>query len=211
MVNQFAPYLAGDKGTFIVKNVASSKKTIKIFQYPIPYGYTRDLLQIPGVGEADIRASLLKGELRNKIQAQEIIITSTDVELIQFNESQKLFLQTAGVLSGVEVGVEQSSGLAASGSTGGGDLGFVLKQNITPIGTKNGTNRTFITPDRFIDGSFNGHSLRIEVFHNGRLLVKNTDYTISESVVGLGFNIITFTAIAPVPDSQLIVHYAVAT
>lgn len=107
MVNKYAPYSAGDKGNFVVKNIAPSKKTLRIFQYPIPYGQTRDLLEIPGVSEADIRVSLLKGELRTKIRAQEIIVIENDAELIQFNESQKSFLEAAGVINGLEVGASQ--------------------------------------------------------------------------------------------------------
>src|SRR5574338_1584724 len=50
----------------------SPKKVIFIFHYPINPGETRDLLAIPGVQEADIRASLLKGELRHKFLCGDI-------------------------------------------------------------------------------------------------------------------------------------------
>ncbi len=92
------------RATFVVRNIITdSNKTIKIFDYPIPVGKTRDLLKIPGISEANIRASLLKGELRNKILAKEIEIIESDVDLLQFNASQKTFLQNAGVVNGLEV------------------------------------------------------------------------------------------------------------
>lgn len=211
MTNQFAPFIPGDKGTFVVRNISNPNKTIRIFQHPILCGTERDLLQIPGVSEADIRAALLKGEIRNKILAREIIIVSSDVDLLSFNSLQKQFLKDSGVSKGTEITVLESVGFTAGNDdpSSSGDLGFVLRQNITPIGTKNGINRTFVTPDRFIDGTYNGHSLRLEVFHNGRKLVKNTDYNISESVVGLGYNIITFCSFAPGINSQILVNYSV--
>ncbi len=106
-MNDFAPYIKKN-GSFVVKNVCPDrKKTIKIFNYPINYGMTRDILQIPGVGESDIRASLLKGELRHKILAKDIIILESDIDLLQFNIEQKSFLQSAGIINGLEVSADQ--------------------------------------------------------------------------------------------------------
>lgn len=105
--NDFAPYLKIN-GCFIVKNISSNeKKTIKIFHYPINWGNTRDILQIPGVSESDIRASLLKGELNHKIRSEDIEVICSDIDLLQFNINQKIFLQNAGVVDGLEV---ESSG-----------------------------------------------------------------------------------------------------
>lgn len=102
-MNEFAPYLKIN-GCFIVRNVTPDRqKVIKIFQYPIPFNQTRDLLQIPGVSESDIRASLLKGELQHKIRARDIIIECSDIDLLQFNAAHKLFLQNAGIINGLEV------------------------------------------------------------------------------------------------------------
>ena len=98
----FAPYLKIN-GCFVVLNTANENKTIKIFQYPINYGDTRDLLQIPGVAEDDIRASLLKGELNHKIRAGEITVICSDIDLLQFNTAQKTFLQGAGIVNGLSV------------------------------------------------------------------------------------------------------------
>lgn len=103
-MNDFAPFLK-KYGCFVVRNVTPDrKKTIKIFQYPINYMQTRDLLQIPGVGEADIRASLLKGELRHKILANDIVVECSDIDLLQFNLDQRAFLRAAGVINGLDIG-----------------------------------------------------------------------------------------------------------
>src|SRR5690349_13679833 len=102
-MNDFAPFTK-KYGCFIVRNTTTERpKTIKIFNYPINYQQTRDLLQIPGVGEADIRASLLKGELRHKILAGDIVVECSDIDLLQFNLGQKAFLQAAGVVHGLDV------------------------------------------------------------------------------------------------------------
>ena len=70
--NSFAPYVVrAGYGQFVVLNIANPPKMVRIFQEPIyPFGSdgdTRDLLKTPGWSEADIRASLLKGEIRNKL------------------------------------------------------------------------------------------------------------------------------------------------
>ena len=77
--NDFAPFQKIN-GCFIVRNICSYRqKTIKIFNYPIPFNRTRDLLAIPGVSESDIRASLLKGELQHKILVGDIVIECSDI------------------------------------------------------------------------------------------------------------------------------------
>ena len=52
---------------FIVKNIAASKKTIRVFGINIRYNKTYNLLNIPDITEADIKASLAKGSLMMKI------------------------------------------------------------------------------------------------------------------------------------------------
>ena len=86
-MDAFAPFQFPSKNaSFIVRNVTPDhQKTIKIFAYPILYNCTRDLLQIKGVSEGDIRASLLKGELRHKILVKDIIVEYSDIDLLQFN------------------------------------------------------------------------------------------------------------------------------
>ena len=88
---------------FVVKNIASGNKTIRIFNYPILNGQTRDLLAIPGVSESDIRYSLLRGDLYIKLQYKEAIIVDTDIDLLQFNDEQKRFLIEHGANHGLEI------------------------------------------------------------------------------------------------------------
>lgn len=206
--NEFAP-ISTNNGRFVVLNISTQQKMLKIFNYPIPFGTTRDLLAIPGVGEADIRASLLKGEIRIKIEAGEIVVTQSDIDLLQFNTIQYSFLTNAGITNGTRVTPGQLSGVSSSG----GSITYVWKQQIVPVGTKNGINRVFFTADLFLDGTYNGNIFRIIVNFNGRQLVKDVDYTISKTgtTPGVGFNTITFTSLIPDSSTQLYVDYTVAT
>ncbi|HVI41778.1 MAG TPA: hypothetical protein VM577_14090 [Anaerovoracaceae bacterium] len=96
---------------FVVKNVtdehpkwAPKGKRVRVFAYPINVGETRDLLAIPGVSEADIRHALLKGELQIKLDPniRELIVVDSDIDLLQFNDDQKAFLQSTGITKGLE-------------------------------------------------------------------------------------------------------------
>ena len=121
-MNSFAPYLKIN-GCFIVQNISPQVKTIKIFNYPINYMDSRDLLQIPGISESDIRASLLKGEINHKIRAKDITVICSDIDLLQFNNNHKLFLQSAGIINGLTIGVDNISqdlnDFISSGGAGG--------------------------------------------------------------------------------------------
>ena len=67
-MNIFADGLTGGALSFIVQNITTPPgRSIKVFNTPVPPGGTLDVMQIPGIGEDDIRASLIKGDLRNKI------------------------------------------------------------------------------------------------------------------------------------------------
>lgn len=96
---------------FVVKNVARKGKRVRVFNYPINNGDTRDLLAIPEVSEADIRHSLLKGELQIKLDPniRELIVVESDIDLLQFNDDHKLFLQSVGIIKGLEITGEQSN------------------------------------------------------------------------------------------------------
>lgn len=112
---------------FIVKNITTDrKKTIKIFHYPILYGQTRDILQIPGIQEADIRASLLKGEIRHKFLCGDIELISSNIDLLQFSNNQRIWLQNFGFSEGVSIGYDELDGyvqsIIGSGGSGGGGL-----------------------------------------------------------------------------------------
>lgn len=115
---------------FIVKNTtggsatAPYQKTIFIFNYPINWGEDRDLLQIPGLQEADIRASLLKGVLRHKFLCGDIALVSSNIDLLQFSDKQRNFLFQFGFTEGVQVGWDELDGYVQGqiGSGGGGGI-----------------------------------------------------------------------------------------
>lgn len=177
---------------------------VNIFQYPIYPGDTRDLLRIPGVDESDIRGSLLKGEIKHKLLAKEITVVCSDIDLLQFNDDQRAFLQLAGIVNGLTITADQAPGL------GGGGSGYYVRQGVDLVGLQNGSNRIFYTPDIFIQGNFIGNDLGIEIYHNGRHLANNIDYKTSESGgIGTGFNTITFLSFAPISSSTLKANYSV--
>ncbi len=91
---------------FVVKNIAENNKRIKIFQYPIANGKERDLMTIPSVSEADIRHSLLKGELLVKLKSKEIIVTQSNIDLLQFDDVHKKVLESYGITDGLQVNVD---------------------------------------------------------------------------------------------------------
>lgn len=101
--NSFAPYQKRFTSFIVTNIITDSNKVVRIFQYPIPVGKSRDLLDIPGVAEDDIRASLLKGEILHKLLANEISVTTSDIDLLQFNAQQKAFLQASGITIGLDV------------------------------------------------------------------------------------------------------------
>ena len=183
---------------FVVENITTGhyKKTVKVFNYPIPPGKRRDLLAIPEVSEADIRHALLKGELRIKLECRELIIYESNIDLLQFDSVQKAFLQSVGVVNGLEAGSTATT--------------YVFKQGISLSGVLNGVNKTFTTPDKFLDGTVGANTFNILVQHNGRILVKGTDYAISESGgPGSGYDTITLLTFAPDSDSTMIADYMV--
>jgi len=202
MTNQFAtqyPFNYPINGCFIVQNIITdSNKTIRIFDYPIPVGTSRDLLRIPGVSESSIRASLLKGTLRNKLIAKEIKVICSDIDLLQFNNTQKQFLLNGGIVNGLEV---------PGGIT---DINYVFKDEIPLIGVKDGINRVFTTPDKFLNGIYFGNNFHIHIKHNGRDIYEGIDYTISESGgVGTGFDTINIFSFTPKPRSLLFASYVI--
>jgi hypothetical protein len=183
---------------FKVMNI-TPKKMVRVFQYPIAPGMVRDLLDIPVVSEADIRHSLLKGELNMKILCNEIRVVESNIDLLQFDECQKAFLQAAGITDGLEV-------------SGGGDVNYLFRQNIPLIGVKNSANKIFIVPapDKFLNGLVDGNEFRIIIDHNGRRLIQNIDYIISESGgPGTGFDTIEMISFVPNKCSKLIADYVV--
>ena len=182
----FAPYLKIN-GCFIVKNISPQIKTIKIFNYPINYQCQRDLLQIPGVAENDIRASLLKGELNHKIRAQDIVIICSDIDLLQFNDNQRAFLRSSGVTSGLQISSDQMS--------------VIEQSDIQLLGTVDGVNTVFTIPSgTWIQSA----PYKIIVYKNGVKQVLGDDYLISESGgAGTGYDTVILTVAPTVIPSPI--------
>jgi len=193
-VDQFAPYLKR-YGCFIVRNVTSDRnKTITIFQYPINFNQTRDLLQIPGVAEQDIRASLLKGELRHKILAKDIVVECSDIDLLQFNLDQKSFLQDAGIVNGLQV-------ISAN-------LSVLKKEDIELVGVVDDSNTVYSIPfGKFIQNDL----YRIIVYKNGVKQFFLDDYFIAESGgPGSGYDTVILVeppTTVPAPDDIITADY----
>lgn len=181
--NSFAPNTTrAGYGQFVVLNIANPLKVVRIFNYPIqPFnadGDTRDLLKIPGLGEADIRASLLKGELRNKLLANEIVVLASDVDLLQFNINQLSFLTASGITYGTQVGIPQWTN--------------VWNEDIHLVGVVDGVNTKYTIPSgTFVQSGY----YKIVVYLNGVKQNFNDDYTISAST-SKGLDTITM-GIAP--------------
>ena len=195
-MDEFAPYLKIN-GCFIVLNTSPQVKTIKIFNYPILYNDTRDLLQIPGVAEQDIRASLLKGELQHKIMAHDIQVICSDIDLLQFNQNQKHFLQGAGIVNGLQVTNTQ--------------INVKRMEDIQLVGTVDAINTVYQIPSgKFIQNA----DYRIIVYKNGVKQVFLDDYFIAESGgPGTGYDTVIFTVpptVNPLPVDVLTTDYYVS-
>jgi len=193
----FAPYLKKN-GVFIVKNITPDRnKIIKIFHYPILFNETRDLLQIPGVAESDIRASLLKGEIRHKILAKDIVVIDSDIDLLQFNSDQKQFLSNAGIIKGLQVDYT--------------NMNVLRKEDIQLIGIVNDVNTIFTVPFApFIQNS----TYKIIVYKNGVKQVMADDFFIAESGgVGSGYDTVIFVVpptTVPAPDDIMTADYYIS-
>jgi hypothetical protein len=184
---------------FVVRNIAPQNKTIKLFNVPIKNQCIYDLLDISYVSEADIRHSLLKGELQRKFQAGEFVVVSSNIDLLQFDKCQLGFLESMGIVDGLQVG-----------SDGYGGLPINFKENISLVGARDGVNRVYTVPapDKFINGLFQNSQLSISVYHNGKLLEQNIDYVVAESGgVGTGFDLVIFTNYSPPQRSRLLANY----
>jgi hypothetical protein len=176
---------------FVVQNIAPERKRIKLFNYPIANGMTRDLLEIPNVSEDVIRHSLLKGALNIKIRAGEVRVVDSNIELYQFDECQRQFLLDAGITEGITPG------------GGSADLDFAFKQGVDLIGVMDEVNRTFTTPEAFINGIHGNNDFRILIRHNGRVLVEGVDYTVVNNTTIL-------LVFSPKARSILVADYMVA-
>lgn len=194
-MDDFAPGYP-QSGVFIVQNVSPQVKTISIFQYPINYLQTRNLFLIPGVGGDDIRESLNKGELNFKIRAKDIIILESNLDLLQFDDTQRAFLQAAGITVGLQVGSDQ--------------LLVLEQQDIQLVGPVNGTNTTYTIPSgTWIQSA----PYKIIVYKNGVKQVLNDDYMIAQSIMGAGYDTVIMTvppAAVPSPPDIITADYYIS-
>lgn len=203
----------GPKPVFIVRNITHLKgepKVIKIFNYPINpelpskgiQAGERDLLQIPGIGVDSIETSLMSGILKSKILAKEIKIIKSSIELLQFDQQFLNFIKDAGATEGVELPDFNNSEFV---------LTYLWRKSQKLIGIKNNINKIFYTSEPFLNGlTPSNDALYIEIFHNGRRLIENINYTIGKSTPSLdGYDTITFTNITPSESSELEANYAI--
>ena len=130
--NPLYPYLTDIN--FTVQNVSPQRKRLTVFGAPIEYLQTRNLLRVDGVTEDIIRASLVKGELSNKIRVGALKIVSTSINLLQFDESQKEFIDSANVIAGDSL--PGTDPITQCGGGGGGAT--VIPDGGTLSGTYNG-------------------------------------------------------------------------
>lgn len=129
-MNVFAPDQP-QCGQFVVKNISPQKKTIFIFNYPINLNETRDLLKIPGIYEAEIKSSLMKGTLRRKLLNQDIQLVVSNIDLLQFTDCGIQYLEGYGFTTGVTIGYNQLDGYVQSLLQGGGGGGLTPQAHQT--------------------------------------------------------------------------------
>lgn len=104
--NTFKPKVSGTK--FIVQN--NSDRRIGIFTVRLSSGQQYDLMNIPQVSEADIRHSLLKGDLLSKLRTGDLRVIESTIDLTQFDSEQKAFLESVGVVFGLDPDVNNIQG-----------------------------------------------------------------------------------------------------
>lgn len=129
-MNVFAPNQP-QCGQFVVRNISPQKKTIFIFNYPINLNETRDLLKIPGIYEAEIKSSLMKGTLRRKFLNQDIELVVSNIDLLQFTDCGIQYLEGYGFTTGVTIGYNQLDGYVQSLLQGGGGGGLTPQEHQT--------------------------------------------------------------------------------
>jgi hypothetical protein len=182
---------------FVVQNIVPYNKTVKIFSYPVYNGCTRDLLSIPGVSEADIRYSLLKGDLALKLQYKELTVVESNIDLLQFNDDQRTFLETNGVTEGLQISIS--------------NLDTIKLEDIQLVGPVDSVNNIFYIPSGFFIYNDN---YKILVYRNGVRQAFLDDYMIAESGgPGTGFNTVIFTnppLSTPTPPDIITADYYIA-
>lgn len=88
-------------------------------------------------------------------------------------------------------------------------LKSLFRQGQELIGTKNGINRVFTTPDKFLHGDSIGDGLLVQVYRNGKreLIGDYNDFVVDESGgVGTGYDMVIFRK-PPRKNETLLVDY----
>jgi hypothetical protein len=129
-MNVFAPHQP-ECGQFIVRNISPQKKTIFIFNYPINLNETRDLLKIPGIFEAEIKSSLMKGTLKRKFKNKDIELVFSNIDLLQFSDCGIQYLEGYGFTTGVTIGFDQLDGYVQNLILAGGGGGLTPQEHRT--------------------------------------------------------------------------------
>jgi hypothetical protein len=169
IMSEFTDHLGNNSDTkFVVKNIAPRGKHISIFNVGIANQTERDLLQIPGVSEEDVRVSLLKGELLRKLKSREITITQCDIDLLQFNEEQKQFLRESGVAGGLDIGEGQLSATLQNKLSGAANI-----SELSSIPTS---------------GLLNGSSVFVRTLKDTFSFFGDSSLTVQENVIITGAN-----------------------
>lgn len=89
------------------------------------------------------------------------------------------------------------------------DLVLGQRWGVELIGSLDGVNRTFATPEKFLHGTYNGGIPRIRIYHNGRRLQEGVEFEAFESVPGAGYNRVRVLLFAPSQYSGLVADYVV--
>lgn len=97
-------------------------------------------------------------------------------------------------------------GWSTRGASSTTDLESRLRFGVELSGDQNGVNQTYTAPEFFTLGT-------MQVYWNGNRNHKGAthDFTVSESGgVGTGYDTITFTGVAPLPEDHILADYVAA-
>lgn len=149
----FDTFGSSDTTVFVVKNITT--KVLNIFGVKLAPGQTYNLMKLTFVSEADLRNSLLKGSLKTKIANGSIEVTESNIDLLQFDNAQKEFLQDAGVTIGT-----------SAGGSAGNDIVLI-----------DGSLTTFDSSIEFNDSTFVTSNTAVNI--NGQLAVDGSGVTVT--------------------------------
>lgn len=185
---------------FIIRNISSENKKLRIFDYPLLPGNEIDLMKLE-ISECEIRNKLFKGALFRKLLCNDITLVKSTINLLKLNASQIQFLKEHSIDNGASIVTDQGGGSTYPT--------FFIKQGMKLIGEQNSKNRVFTTAEKFINGEYYNNIFHILIRHNGRELVEKTDFFVYESEgAGTGFDTIIFT-FSPKLRSSISVDYTV--